>query len=135
VNIAGYVGQNQIKILEVIMGITIHWNEKEEYKKEQGGVDPQKRELILDIFKDAARLRNLEVKERKERGVCFSSTLSKYRTETSEDDTKEVFIKEYDEKDKAYPERYDSVAERKIDLLKDDKFFNGSPWDYNIIRT
>jgi len=48
------------------MGITIHWNEKEEYKKEQGGVDPQKRELILDIFKDAARLRNLEVKERKE---------------------------------------------------------------------
>lgn len=60
-------------------------------------------------------------KDQKDRGVVFSSTLSKYRTETTADTIHEVFN---DTEDK------DAVMSR----LLDDKFFNGSPWKYNIVR-
>lgn len=60
-------------------------------------------------------------KDQRERGVVFSSTLSKYQTEQPCDLIHEV--------------RYDDDELRiKIERLKDDEFFNGSPWKYNIIR-
>ena len=59
--------------------------------------------------------------DQKKRGVIFSSTLSKYTTETSNDRIHEVFA---DDEDKHIT----------ISNLKDDAFFNGSPWKYNIIR-
>lgn len=59
--------------------------------------------------------------EQKKRGVIFSSTLSKYRTEAGDDTVHEVFD---DTEDK----------ETVIRRLLDDSFFNGSPWKYNIIR-
>jgi len=61
-------------------------------------------------------------KEQKERGVVFSSTLSKYTVETSEDIIHEVLSADEDK-------------DRKIGLLKDDRFFRDSPWTYNIIRS
>ena len=61
-------------------------------------------------------------KEQIERGVIFSSTLSKTTTELDGDTIHEVFADD--------PNKY-----RKIENLKDDKFFNDSPWKYNIIRT
>lgn len=60
-------------------------------------------------------------KDQKERGVIFSSTLSKARTELVGDTIHEVFATDAD--------KYTT-----IERLKDDKFFNGSPWKYNIIR-
>ena len=66
-------------------------------------------------------------KEQKERGVIFSSTLSKATTELAGDTIHEVFHGEPDQ-------------ERKIRLLLDDSFFSGSiggvpcPWKYNIVR-
>lgn len=60
-------------------------------------------------------------KDQRERGVVFSSTLSRATTELVGDTIHEVKSDD--------PERYD-----KIRRLKDDKFFNGSPWKYNIIR-
>jgi hypothetical protein len=61
-------------------------------------------------------------KEQRDRGVIFSSTLSKYTTEMVGDTTHEVMM-----------DNPDSCEE--IRRLKDDKFFNNSPWKYNIIRT
>ena len=55
------------------------------------------------------------------RGVVFSSCLSKYRTELETDTIHEVLKDDVDQ-------------ENTIRRLKDDKFFNGSPWNYNIIR-
>lgn len=60
-------------------------------------------------------------KDQKERGVIFSSTLSKATTELAGDTIHEVFATD---KDKWIT----------IERLKDDSFFNNSPWKYNIIR-
>jgi len=60
--------------------------------------------------------------DQKARGVIFSSCLSKYRCEQPGDLVHEV---KEDERDKSLI----------IRRLKDDKFFNDSPWKYNIIRT
>lgn len=60
-------------------------------------------------------------KDQKERGVVFSSTLSKARTELIGDTTHEVFATD--------PDKYAT-----IERLKHDSFFNESPWKYNIIR-
>ena len=60
-------------------------------------------------------------KDQKERGVIFSSTLSKATTELIGDTIHEVLATD--------PDKY-AIIER----LKDDSFFNGSPWKYNIIR-
>jgi hypothetical protein len=59
-------------------------------------------------------------KEQKERGVIFSSTLSKYREEMENDIIYEVFFG-------------DSSGEEQINWLMNDKFFNGIA-NYNIIR-
>ena len=59
--------------------------------------------------------------DQRQRGVIFSSTLSREKTETSVDRIHEVFA---DDEDK----------HTTIRNLKDDAFFNGSPWKYNIIR-
>jgi hypothetical protein len=59
--------------------------------------------------------------EQKQRGVVFSSCLSKYRTEQSTDLIHEVL-------------KDDSDISGHITRLKDDRFFNGSPWNFNIIR-
>ena len=64
-------------------------------------------------------------KSQREKGIIFSSTLSKCRTEQPGDYTHYV----YDTWDK-------DEQERVIKNLKDDSFFNGVPWwSYNIIRT
>ena len=65
-------------------------------------------------------------KDQKARGVIFSSTLSKYTTETIEDTMHEVTKENL----------HDTFGtdRDKIELLKDDKFFNNGPWKYNIIR-
>ena len=55
------------------------------------------------------------------RGVIFSSTLSITRTEKSTDKIHEVFYNDEDRREH-------------IERLRDDKFFDGSPWKYNIIR-
>lgn len=60
--------------------------------------------------------------DQKARGVIFSSCLSKCRSELIGDTIHEVKM---DDPDK----------DETIRRLKDDKFFNGSPWKYNIIRT
>lgn len=60
-------------------------------------------------------------KDQKERGVIFSSTLSKATTELAGDIIHEVFADDVN--------RYETISN-----LKDDNFFNGSPWKYNIIR-
>ena len=59
--------------------------------------------------------------EQKKEGIIFSSTLSVYRTELLDDTTHEVKATDQD-KDKT------------IERLLNDKFFNGSHWNYNIIR-
>lgn len=63
--------------------------------------------------------------DQKKLGVIFSSTLSKFRTEQSEDTTHEVTEDNINNT---------SGPKNKIELLKDDKFFNNSHWNYNIIR-
>lgn len=60
--------------------------------------------------------------EQRARGVIFTSTLSKYREEMMGDTTHEVLHGSED-------------VPGHIARLKDDKFFNDSPWKYNIIRT
>ena len=60
-------------------------------------------------------------KDQRERNVVFSSTLSICRTELLSDTVHEVFESTYDKK-------------QRIQLLKNDKFFNGSHFKYNIIR-
>ena len=59
--------------------------------------------------------------DQKERGVIFSSTLSKATTELKGDLVHEVFASDPDK-------------DRIIKNLKNDKFFENSPWKYNIIR-
>ena len=56
-----------------------------------------------------------------DRGVIFSSCLSKYKEEM-EDNTIHEVLEHQTGKDKV------------IENLKDDKFFNKSPYKYNIIR-
>jgi len=60
-------------------------------------------------------------KDQKERGAIFSSTLSRATNELVGDTIHEVKADD--------PDRF-----AKIDRLKDDEFFNDSPWNYNIIR-
>ena len=55
------------------------------------------------------------------RGVVYSSTLSTERTEQTGDTTHEVF-------------KLDTEGYKEIAHLQDDKFFNKSHWNYNIIR-
>ena len=64
--------------------------------------------------------RNL-TEDQKSRGVIFSSTLSTATIELEGDLVHEVF-------------ESDSDKDRIIKNLKNDSFFNGSPWKYNIIR-
>lgn len=59
--------------------------------------------------------------DQKSRGIIFTSTLSTERTEQEGDTTHEV---EEDNLDR----------HNMIRRLKDDSFFNDSPWTYNIIR-
>ena len=59
--------------------------------------------------------------EQKSKGIIFTSTLSKSRTELESDLTHTVY-------------NTTDNKTRKIALLKDDSFFNSSPWEYNIIR-
>jgi hypothetical protein len=66
------------------------------------------------------------LKEQKQRGVYFSSTLSPYRFETDKSTRHEITIQEYN------IDRNSAIeTERR---LKDDKFFNNSHFNYNIIR-
>jgi len=60
--------------------------------------------------------------EQKTRGVIFSSTLSTNKVELMGDTVHEVL------KDDEEPGHH-------IELLKNDKFFNNSPYKYNIIRS
>lgn len=64
-------------------------------------------------------------KDQKARDVIFSSTLSDYTTETSEDTIQEVTSENLNE---TY-----GTDRNKIELLKDDKFFRDYK-KYNIIR-
>ena len=59
--------------------------------------------------------------EQKKRGVIFSSCLSEYRYELIEDTIHEVL-------------KDDDDSNEEIKRLKDDKFFNGSHWNFNILR-
>ena len=61
------------------------------------------------------------LQEQRDRGVYFSSTLSKTKEEDGSSDRHEIM-------------HGDPDAERRIALLKNDKFFEDSPWKYNIIR-
>jgi len=56
-----------------------------------------------------------------ERDVIFSSCLSVWRTEQEEDTIHEV-------------KSEDGDKDETIRRLKDDKFFNDSHWNFNIIR-
>ena len=59
--------------------------------------------------------------DQKARGIMFTSTLSTERTEQEGDTTHEV--------------KEDNIDRHNmIRRLKDDSFFNDSPWTYNIIR-
>tara|TARA_R110002051_G_scaffold54728_5_gene102315 strand:+ start:1029 stop:1256 length:228 start_codon:yes stop_codon:yes gene_type:complete len=66
------------------------------------------------------------LKEQKERKILFSSTLSKYRFET-EDTTRHELSEEL------YLNDFKEFEQRETNL-KDDSFFNSSPFKYNIIR-
>lgn len=59
--------------------------------------------------------------DQKQRGVIFSSCLSVYRFETTKDTIHEVLSLDVD--------KHETIRR-----LKDDKFFNASPWKFNIIR-
>lgn len=65
-------------------------------------------------------------KEQVKRGVMFSSTLSTHREEMQGDTVHEIITpKNKDEwKD----------AEEKRERLLNDRFFNASHWNYNIVR-
>ena len=63
-------------------------------------------------------------KDQIKRNVIFSSCLSKYRTEELNDTIHEVF-----KSGKGWG------INEEIKRLKDDKFFNKSHWNFNIIRT
>lgn len=61
-------------------------------------------------------------KEQKERGVIFSSCLSKHKEEMQDDTIHEVL--------KTDKDKYDQIRR-----LKNDSFFNNSTFVYNIIRS
>lgn len=67
------------------------------------------------------KIRKKLTQDQRARGVIFSSTLSYDTTEHIEDTRHEVFQDDAD--------KYE-----KIERLLDDKFFNKSPWKYNIVR-
>jgi hypothetical protein len=67
------------------------------------------------------------LKEQKERKIYFSSTLSKYRFETTDTTRHEISIKEYQED-------YKKADQTEI-RLRNDSFFNSSHFNYNIIRS
>ena len=69
-------------------------------------------------------------KEQVKRDVVFSSCLSEYKNEQSNDTIHEVFSIGKDGK-KAQFDR----NQEKIQRLKDDKFFNSSNFNFNIIRS
>lgn len=60
-------------------------------------------------------------KEQIKRNVIFSSCLSKYRTEMLNDNIHEVL-------------KSDEDVYGHMNRLLDDKFFNSSNWNFNIIR-
>jgi len=66
------------------------------------------------------------LKEQKQRGVYFSSTLSPYRFEALDTTRHEITNKQYQDN---YKE-----AEQTEQRLKDDSFFNNSHFNFNIIR-
>ena len=75
--------------------------------------------------------------EQIKRNVIFSSSLSKWRTEETNAVIHEVFkINEEDFKAKPTFELKQAIQENEdtIKRLLDDKFFNTSPWKFNIIR-
>lgn len=75
--------------------------------------------------------------EQKKRGVVFSSCLSEYRTEQKGDEIHDVLkIIENDFKDKPTYELKKAIDKNELIILrlKDDKFFNPSHWNFNIIR-
>lgn len=73
--------------------------------------------------------------EQKKRGVIFSSCLSVGRTETEKDTIHEVFkVTEDKTKPNYIINRGYSENEEEIKRLRDDKFFNNSHWNFNIIR-
>lgn len=86
--------------------------------------------MIKKIYKKLSQ-------EQRAKGIIFTSTLSKYTTEQTEDTTHEVFkLKAKDlTKGTAYEEiqKNEEIRET-INRLKDDKFFNKSHFKYNIIR-
>ena len=59
--------------------------------------------------------------EQKKRNVVFSSCLSELRTENESETTHEIF-------------KDDADADIRRKRLLDDKFFNKSPYNFNIIR-
>jgi len=59
--------------------------------------------------------------EQIKKGVVFSSCLSEYKTESPNDNIHEVL-------------KDDSDKDTQISRLLDDKFFNASHWNFNIIR-
>ncbi len=61
-------------------------------------------------------------KDQKERGVIFSSCLSKSITEIPSDTIHEVM-------------KGDPNKDKVIQRLNDDRFFRDGPWKYNIIRS
>ncbi len=67
------------------------------------------------------------LKEQKERNIIFSSTLSTHRFETSETTRHEISLEELQENS--------NQANEKERRLKDDKFFNNSHFNFNIIRS
>ena len=67
------------------------------------------------------------LKEQKERGVYFSSTLSPYRFETLDTTRHEITTKEY-------LKDYNKAQETER-RLKNDSFFNSSHFKFNIIRS
>ena len=86
-------------------------------------------------------------KDQIERGVVFSSTLSETKTDNVEGlMVQEVFndiirakeicaeMKKPESEWLSYLPMAEELNKEKIARLLDDKFFNGSPWKYNIIR-
>lgn len=67
------------------------------------------------------KIYNKLTNEQIKRKVIFSSCLSKSRTEQENEKIHEVF-------------NTDEDGNETIKRLLDDKFFNGSPWSFNIIR-
>ncbi len=75
--------------------------------------------------------------EQRDKGVIFSSCLSEYPYEVENCTVHEVKkINEENYKDKPTYELIKEIDEQKriIQRLKDDAFFNNSPFKFNIIR-